>query len=57
MPARKLGRLVGFLFVLAFALGGIGTANAAVVDHATGSSTETFAATATPSLLFDTVWS
>jgi hypothetical protein len=57
MSARKLSRFVGFLFVLAFFLGGIGTASAAVVDHKTGSSTETLAASHASRRLLDTVWS
>jgi hypothetical protein len=40
MSARKLSRLVGFLFVLAVMLGVVGTASAAVVERTTGSATE-----------------
>ena len=40
MSARKLGRLIGFLFVLAVMLGAVGTASAAVIEGSAGSVTE-----------------
>jgi hypothetical protein len=56
MSARKLSRLVGFLFVLAVMLGVVGTASAAVVEHATGSVAEAGAGAASVLRMTDTVW-
>ena len=56
MSARKLSRLVGFLFVLAVMLGVVGTASAAVVEHATGSASVAGSGVAETLRLFDTNW-
>jgi len=56
MSARKLSRLVGFLFVLAVMLGVVGTASAAVVEHATGSAAEAGAGVGSALVLFDSHW-
>ena len=56
MSARKLSRLVGFLFVLAVMLGGVGTASAAVVLGSTGSATKSGAGAAAALIQLDTVW-
>jgi hypothetical protein len=56
MSARKLGRLVGFLFVLAVMLGGVGTASAAVVEHATGSATEAGTGVGATLRMLDSTW-
>jgi len=56
MSARKLSRLVGFLFVLAVMLGVVGTASAAVVEHTTGSATEAGTEVGATLRLLDTVW-
>jgi hypothetical protein len=55
MSARKLGRIVGFLFVLAVMLGVVGTASAAVIEH-TGSASQAGVGTAAAIQLLDTVW-
>ena len=56
MSARKLSRLVGFLFVLAVMLGVVGTASAAVVEHTTGSAAEAGAGVGATLRMLDTVW-
>ena len=56
MSARKLSRLVGFLFVLAVFLGGVGTASAAVIDRTTGSSTEAGVGVGSTLQRLDIVW-
>jgi hypothetical protein len=56
MSARKLGRIVGFLFVLAVMLGVVGTASAAVVERTTGSSTEAGVGAASAFQRLDLVW-
>jgi hypothetical protein len=56
MFARKLSRIVGFLFVLAVMLGGVGTASAAVIEHTTGSATEAGTGVGAILTTFDTNW-
>ena len=56
MSARKLSRLVGFLFVLAVMLGVVGTASAAVVEHTTGSATEAGTGVGSALLRMDVTW-
>jgi hypothetical protein len=56
MTARKLGRLVGFLFVLAAMLGVVGTASAAVVEHNSGSVVESGAGVGASLRMLDSVW-
>ena len=56
MSTRKLSRLVGFLFVLAVMLGGVGTASAAAVEQSTGSATAAGAGVAATLGLFDSHW-
>jgi hypothetical protein len=56
MSARKLSRLVGFLFVLAVMLGVVGTASAAVVEHTTGSAAEAGAGVGATLRLLDSNW-
>ncbi|HET6531796.1 MAG TPA: hypothetical protein VFH03_14480 [Actinoplanes sp.] len=56
MSARKLSRLVGFLFVLAVMLGVVGTASAAVVEYSTGSATEAGAGVGATLVLLDSHW-
>jgi hypothetical protein len=56
MSARKLSRLVGFLFVLAVILGVVGTASAAVVEHTTGSATEAGTGVGSTLQRMDVIW-
>ena len=56
MSARKLSRIVGFLFVLAVMLGGVGTASAAVIEHTTGSAAEAGTGVGAILTTFDTNW-
>lgn len=56
MSARKLSRLVGFLFVLAAMLGVVGTASAAVVEQTSGSVAEAGADVAATIRLLDSTW-
>ncbi len=56
MSARKLSRLVGFLFVLAAMLGVVGTASAAVVEHTTGTAVESGVGVGEAFRLLDSTW-
>ena len=55
MSAKKLGRLAGFVFVLAAVFGGVGSATTASA-HETGDSSAVTAAVVRPQLAVDIVW-
>jgi hypothetical protein len=55
MSAKKLGRLAGFVFVLAAVFGGVGSATTAPA-HETGDSSAVTAAVVRPSSAADIVW-
>ena len=55
MSAKKLGRLAGFVFVLAALFGGVGSASAATA-HGTGDSGAATVTVAGPQQLADVVW-
>ena len=56
MSARKLGRLCGFLFMLAAMLGVVGTASATVVEDRAETAYSVGAETAATFRMLDTHW-